>query len=130
MNLITRNSIFDSMFDDLFEKRWTANLMKADIIEEDENYVIEMDIPGFKKEEIDIKYDEGYITITAKKDLSKKEDKRNFIQRERAYGEYSRSFYLGNVNEDNINAKFEDGILKIKCPKEEKQINSKQISIE
>ena len=130
MNLITRNSIFDSMFDDLFEKRWTANLMKADIIEEDENYVIEIDIPGFKKEEIDIKYDEGYITITAKKDLSKKEDKRNFIQRERAYGEYSRSFYLGNVNEDNINAKFEDGILKIKCPKEEKQINSKQISIE
>ncbi|MDD4624121.1 MAG: Hsp20/alpha crystallin family protein [Bacilli bacterium] len=130
MNLITRDSIFDSMFDDLFEKRWTANLMKADIIEEDENYVIEMDIPGFKKEEIDIKYDEGYITITAKKDLSKKEDKRNFIQRERAYGEYSRSFYLGNVNEDNINAKFEDGILKIKCPKEEKQINSKQISIE
>lgn len=130
MNLITRDSIFDSMFDDLFEKRWTANLMKADIIEEEENYVIEMDIPGFKKEEIDIKYDEGYITITAKKDLSKKEDKRNFIQRERAYGEYSRSFYLGNVNEDNINAKFEDGILKIKCPKEEKQINSKQISIE
>lgn len=130
MNLITRDSIFDSMFDDLFEKRWTANLMKADIIEEDENYVIEMDIPGFKKEEIDIKYEEGYITITAKKDLSKKEDKRNFIQRERAYGEYSRSFYLGNVNEDNINAKFEDGILKIKCPKEEKQINSKQISIE
>lgn len=49
MNLITRDSIFDSMFDDLFEKRWTANLMKADIIEEDENYVIEMDIPGFKK---------------------------------------------------------------------------------
>ncbi len=130
MNLIPRDSVFDLFMDDLFEKKWTANMMKADIVEEKENYIIEMDIPGFKKEEINIDYNEGYLTVTAKKDISKNEDKKNYIKRERAYGECSRSFYLGNVNEEDINAKFEDGILRINCPKEEKQIKTKQINIE
>lgn len=130
MNLITRDSLFDTLFDNFYDNKKVGGIMKADIYEKDENYVIELDIPGFKKEEVNVDYEEGYVTITAKKEEEKKDEEKNYIKRERVYGEYSRSFYVGNIKEEDIKAKFEDGMLKLKFPKENQKENIKQIPIE
>ncbi len=129
MNLVTRDPFFGSLFDDLFEVKKT-NTMKSDIYEKDGHYVIEVDVPGFNKDEIKVDYENGYITILAKREEQKEEDGKNYFKRERYYGEQSRSYYIGDVIENDIKAKFEDGILKIVFPKEEPKNTTKLISIE
>lgn len=130
MNLITRDSLFDSLFDTFNDSKKTGNLMKADIYEKEDNYVIELDIPGFKKGEVNVDYEDGYVTVTAKKEKDEKEEKKNYIRRERIYGEYTRSFYVGNIKEEDIKAKFDEGVLKLNFPKENQKENIKQIPIE
>ena len=130
MNLITRDSLFDSLFDSFYDNNKKGNMMKSDIYEKDDNYVIEMDVPGFKKDEVVVDYEDGYVTVTAKKNQEDKTEDKNYIRRERVYGEYTRSFYVGNINEEDIKAKFDDGMLKIKFPKENKDEHIKQIPIE
>lgn len=130
MNLITRDSLFDSLFDTFYDNKRTGNLMKADIYEEKDDYIIELDIPGFKKEEVNVDYEDGYITITAKKKKDEEEKNKDYIRRERIYGEYTRSFYVGNIKEEDIKAKFDDGVLKLNFPKECQKDNIKQIPIE
>lgn len=130
MNLITRDSLFDTLFDGFYDNKKVGNLMKADIYEEEDKYVIEMDIPGFNKKEVNVDYEDGYVTITAKKEQEKNDDKKNYIKRERIYSEYTRSFYAGNINEDEIKAKFQDGTLTLNFPKENQKENIKQIEIE
>lgn len=129
MNLITRDPLLGSLFEDFYESRKQNYIMKSDIYEKDGKYVIETDIPGFKKDDVSIDYDDGYITITAKKE-EVIEDDTNYIRRERHYGESTRSYYVGNINENEINAKFENGTLKITVPKEEIKSSVKQIPIE
>lgn len=129
MNLITRDPIFGSLFDDFYEFKKSNSIMKSDIYEKDGKYVIETDIPGFKKDDVSIDYEDGYITITAKKE-EVVEENANYIKRERHYGETTRSYYVGNIKEEEINAKFENGTLKISFPKEEEKSNVKQIPIE
>ena len=87
-----------------------------------------MDIPGFKKDEISVETKDGYLTITAeKKDEVNEDDKeKNYIRRERTYGKYQRSFYLGDLDEENIDASFENGMLKIEVPKKE-EVDSKKV---
>lgn len=130
MDLITRDSLFDTLFDSFYDNKKVGGIMKADIYEKDDKYVIEMDIPGFKKEEVNVNYEDGYVTVSAKKEQEKKDEKKNFIKRERVYGEYTRSFYVGNINEKEIKAKFEDGMLKLNFPKEKQKENIKPIHIE
>ncbi len=130
MNLITRDSLFDSLFDSFYDNSKKGNMMKSDIYEKDDKYVIEMDIPGFKKDEVVVDYEDGYVTVTAKKSEEDKTEDKSYIRRERVYGEYTRSFYVGNINEEDIKAKFDDGMLKIKFPKENKDEHIKQIPIE
>ncbi len=129
MNLITRDPLFGSLFDNINEFKLSNNMMKSDIYEKDGKYVIEADIPGFKKEDVSIDYDDGYITITAKQE-EVIEDNTNYIRRERHYGETTRSYYVGDINEKEINAKFENGTLKVTFPKEEIKSSVKQIPIE
>lgn len=130
MFLIPRRSFFRDDFDDFFDfPTFSSNvLMKSDIYEEGNNYVIEIDLPGFKKEDVTINYDKGYLTIEAKKEETK-EEKKNYVKRERYYGEFKRSFYVGDIDDSLIKAKFEDGILKINFPKKELE-NKKLIDIE
>lgn len=130
MNLVTRDSFFDSLFDGLYESNKKGHMMKTDIYEKDDKYVIEMDVPGFKKDEVFVDYEDGYVTVTAKKSEEEKKEDKNYIRRERIYGEYTRSFYVGNIKEEEIKAKFDDGMLKIKLPKENQKDNIKQIPIE
>ena len=139
-------SIFgENLFDD-FEREFFGgrnplygkhekNLMKTDIRETDNSYELDIDLPGFKKDEINARLENGYLTISAAKGLDKdeKDKKGNYIRRERYAGSMTRSFYVGEgVSQEDIHAKFEDGILKLTVPKKDaKEVEQKKyISIE
>ena len=111
------------------------NMMKTDIRETDGSYELDVDLPGFKKDEINVQLKDGYLTLTAAKGLDKdsQDKKGNYIRKERYAGTMSRSFYVGEaVNEEDVHAKYEDGILKISVPKKEPEKIEKNgyISIE
>ena len=111
------------------------NLMKTDIREHDGGYELDIDLPGFKKDEITIDLDNGYLTISAAKGLDKDEQdkKGKYIRKERYAEAVQRSFYVGDaVTEEDVKAKFEDGILKLSIPKKDaKAVETKKtIAIE
>ena len=144
-------SIFgENLFDDWFESpiektffgernplygKHAKNLMKTDVRETDSSYELAIDLPGFKKEDIQAQLKNGYLTIIASKGLDKDEtDKEGrYIRQERYTGQCCRTFYVGDgISQEEIRAKFEDGILKLSVPKKQpKAIESSQyISIE
>ena len=126
--------LFDPFFSDDFfrrEAKGERNLLKTDIVENENDYELIMDVPGTKKENINIEVDNGYLTISVKKNTKEEDSKKNFIRKERHYFEASRSFYVGEVDEAQVNAKLENGELHITVPKEQKQPKiKKQISIQ
>ena len=105
-----------------------AHEMKTDVRETDSGYEVDIDLPGFKKDEIDVQLDNGYLSISAAKGLDKEEkDKEGkYIRKERYAGSMSRSFYVGDaITEDDIKAKYESGILRLSIPKKEaKQVET------
>lgn len=127
-NFIRRNddveNFFSSFFNNDFLTPFNMNLFnngfKVDLKETDTSYLIEADLPGIKKEAIDLSFDNNYLTISAKRNDTVEDNKENFIRRERRYGEFKRSFYVDNVDEKNISASFEEGVLKIELQKLEK----------
>ena len=143
MMLVPRNNSFD-LFDDIFEddffprheffSRKERNLMKTDIKEKDDKYLLDIDLPGFEKENINISLNNGYLTVEAKVNKNEKKDEHEkFVRKERFYGECSRSYYVGDeIKEEDINAEFKNGILKVEIPKkqlEKKHDEIKQIPI-
>ena len=125
---------FDSWFSDPVEKRFfgkknplygkhAKNLMKTDVRETKDSYEVDVDLPGFKKEEIKMELENGYLTISAAKGLDKDEtDKETgkYIRRERYAGACQRSYYVGeDITEEDIKAEFKHGILKLFVPKKE-----------
>ena len=111
------------------------NVMKTDVKETDTGYEVDMNLPGFKKDEINAQLDNGYLTISAAKGLDKdeKDKKGKYIRKERYAGAMSRSFYVGEgVTQEDIKAKYEDGILRLSVPKKEAKAveNKKYIAIE
>ena len=129
MNLIPRSFFFDDDFDDFFKPVMRRNDVKCDIYEENDEYHIEMDIPGYDKKDINIEVKDGYLTIKASKETEDKEETKNYIRRERVVGSFTKSFALGDVDTDKIDAKFENGILNITIPKQEVVDNTKTIEI-
>ena len=128
MDLMPRKFYLDDIFDDFISARKEQH-MKCDIYEKGGIYHIEMDIPGFKKNEISVETKDGYLTITAEKKEEVNEDdkEKKYIRRERTYGKYQRSFYLGDLDEEKkIDASFENGMLKIAVPKKE-EVDSKKV---
>ena len=126
-------------FSDIDQKLYgkhANNLMKTDVKETDTGYEVDIDLPGFKKDEITMRLEDGYLTINAAKGLDKEEknEKGKFVRRERYAGNLSRSFYVGeNVTEQDIHPKYENGILSFRVPKEDqKAVEEKKhyISIE
>lgn len=139
-------NLFDEMmnfdFDKEFEKmtrplygKHAANMMKTDVRQTENSYELDIDLPGFKKDEITVQLDNGYLNITAAKGLDKDEEKKDgqYIRRERYAGSMSRTFYVGDtLTQNDVHAKFEDGILKLSVPKQEpaKIEQNKYITIE
>ena len=146
MPSIFGESLFDDMFpfDDSFFAPSKKNplygknasrVMKTDIKENEGSYELDIDLPGFKKDEITAELKDGYLTVSAEKGLDKDEEdkKGKYIRKERYAGALSRTFYLGEeIREEEIKAKFENGILSVSIPKEEekKVEGPKHISIE
>ena len=109
--------------------------MKTDVRETDSGYEVDIDLPGFKKDEINIQLDNGYLSISADKGLDKDEQDKEgkYIRKERYAGSMSRSFYVGNaITQDDIKAKYESGILRLSVPKKaaEEIESAKRIAIE
>ena len=118
----------------LYGKR-AAQVMKTDVHEHDDKYELDIDLPGFKKDEIKLSLENGYLSVSAAKGLDKeeKDKKGKLIRQERYAGSLQRSFYIGDtIKQDDIKAKFEDGVLKLSIPKTEpeKIPEKKYIAIE
>ena len=145
------NSWIDNLFDEWFEFPTFGNLdrteqklygkhadrlMKTDVRENENDYEVDIDLPGFKKEEINLELSDGYLTVSASKGLNedeKEEKTGRWIRQERYVGAMQRSFYVGDaVKEEDIKARFEDGVLKLDIPKKEeaKVPEKKLIAIE
>jgi HSP20 family molecular chaperone IbpA len=125
---------FDDMERNMERKlygRKASRMMKTDIREKDDKYEVSIDLPGFKKEEITVELDNGYLTISAAKGLDKDENKKGkFIRQERYAGSMTRSFYIGdNVEKDDIEATYRHGVLTLTVPKKalEKKIPEKNL---
>ncbi len=139
-------NLFDDFMDDAFERNFfggrnplygkhSKNLMKTDVKETETGYELDIDLPGFKKDEISAHLEDGYLTVSAVKGVDKdeKDNEGRYIRRERYSGSMTRSFYVGNaVTEEDIKAKYEDGILSLSIPKKDpKAVEAKKyIAIE
>ena len=133
MMLVPRKNNFDlwdELFNDPFFNHHESKVMKTDIKENESNYDILVDLPGYEKENIKIDVENGYLNITASmKKENNEEDKGKYVRRERYFGEATRSFYVGeDIKDEDIKATFKNGTLKLTIPKKEdkKEIPSKK----
>ena len=115
--------LLDDMFGGVFFNEGESKLMKTDIKEKKDEYVIDIDLPGYEKEGIKLNIQDGYLTVHATVNKEEKdEEKGKFVRKERYSGECSRSFYVGeNVTENENKAKFKKGTLTIEIPKKEEK---------
>lgn len=144
---MTLPEVFGDNFDDWFDDPWSrwfnipttskssTHRMSTDVKETADSYQMEMELPGFKKEDIQAELKDGYLTITAAHNGNndEKNEEGKYIRRERYTGSFSRTFYIGeNIEPEDIHAKFEDGILKLQIPKnvQPKVEEKKTISID
>lgn len=102
------------------------NGFHTDVIDKGDSYKLQAELPGFNKEDIHIDINGDYLTISAEHKEEVKENKENFIRQERYYGSFQRSFNISNVNTNEIDASYQDGILEIKLPKLTEQIPSER----
>lgn len=110
-----------------FWNKEDRGLMKTDVKEENGNYLVDMELPGFNKEDVKLQLQDGYLTISATNNISKeaKDKEGNYIRRERYTGQCTRTFYVGDdISEEDIKAKFDNGILKLSIPKKEAKISA------
>ena len=124
------NDLIDDAFDSFFRPFYVdseSSFMKTDIKETDKEYVLDVEMPGFDKKDINLKFESGYITISAKKDQS--EENSRYIRRERAVS-CSRSYYMGDVDEKQIKAKYENGVLVVTVPKDKPEQTKHAITID
>ncbi len=125
--LISKDPFFNDYFD-LFNSKQNHNFMNTDIIEKENNYILKVEVPGINKEDITIDYDDENLNIKIVKNDNCEEND-NYLRKEICYGEYSRKFYVGNINENEIEANYNNGILTISIPKKTQLENKKSIEI-
>lgn len=127
---------FYNMVDDFFNFNWPSkrNFMKdtfkVDVQEHDNNYLVEAELPGIDKNEINIEMNEGRLNISIKREENIDEEKKNYIHKERRYSSMSRNIYLEDAKSEGIKANLENGVLKITVPKESRPNNSIKIDID
>ena len=124
-----RGLSINDMFNDFFNNEMLSTFnsngsFKTDIKETPEGYIVHAELPGVKKEDINIDYNNNYLTISANRNYENEEKRDNYIRRERSYGSVSRGFYISNVDKNLIKAKFDNGVLNIELPKKELTANN------
>ncbi len=125
-NVARNNDLFDDLFDNMFRAPVFGgqSLMKTDVREKDGKYILDIEIPGYKKEDVKISLYNGTLTVSAERHSSneEKDDAGRMIRQERYSGNCSRSFYVGDgIKDTDVHASFNDGILKIELPTEQKK---------
>lgn len=130
--------LFEPFFDDFFgypmfdrrEMNRMNNMMKTDVKEGENNYTLMIELPGIDKKDITLDLRDGYLTVSATREHKIDASKENYIRKERSYGSFSRSFYVGDVRKEDVSASLENGELKVVVPKETKKVEgSSQIEI-
>ena len=130
MSLLPEKFYLDDFFEDFVPMpKMPKNEMKCDIYEKGGEVHIELDVPGFNKEDVKVDLDDGILTIAATKHEDKEDKEKNYYRKERLFGSFKRQFNVGNVKENEIDAKFYNGVLKISFPKEEQKQSKKFIAI-
>lgn len=131
--LVLHDPFFDDFFPlDLFKTDWPGTrrhtTMKTDIVAKDDHYELMVDLPGLAKENVEISLENGYLSIKAEQKGETNDEKENYIHRERYYQSECRSFYVGDgVEEKDIAAKMENGVLTITVPKETRKVEAKRM---
>lgn len=132
-----RGDVFENFLDSFFNddfflpSAYNTGSFRVDLKEDENNYLLDADMPGMDKNNIDINLQNNYLTISAKREDQVEENKDNYVRRERTYGEFKRSFYFDNIDEENITASFKDGVLHLQLPKKDKAKDErKRINIE
>ncbi|HZK33379.1 MAG TPA: Hsp20/alpha crystallin family protein [Tissierellaceae bacterium] len=127
---------FYNMLDDFFNEPLSTrrslrqDTFKLDIKDKGDQYVIEAELPGVKKDEINLEINDGRLSISIEREEKKEKEEKNYLHRERRYSSMRRSIYLGDVKEEDINARLEEGVLSIEIPKKEGLDETKRIPIE
>lgn len=127
---------FYNMLDDFFSDNWSSrrslamDTFKVDVQEDDTQYLIEAELPGIKKEEVNLELNEGRLNISVQKEENINEEKKNYIHKERRYSSMSRSVYLADAKPEGIKANINNGVLSIAVQKEAKPNNIVKINIE
>ena len=110
--------LFDNFFNDDFTAAFNgSNDIKADVRETNEAYLVEAELPGVNKDDLRLDYDNNYLTISAMKNETFEDRQDNYLRQERHYGQIARSFYFDNVDKNQIQARFQNGVLDIILPK-------------
>lgn len=126
---------FDNMLDDFFDDRWwkkrgiIAETFRMDVQENENDYFVEAELPGVKKEEIEVKMDHGRLQISIEREESTEDSKKNYIHRERKCSSLKRSIYLADSDEQGIAAKLDNGVLSLTIPKKKAEDRAKKIDI-
>lgn len=122
-NLIRNDEFFTPFLKTFFDDDFFTAMkdiqgnFRVDLKETENNYLVEAELPGVKREAINIDFENNHLTISAKREETLEDEKGDYVRRERHYGEFKRQFYVDNVDEDKIEATFKDGVLKIILPK-------------
>jgi len=132
----TSTDSFYNMLDDFFSNDWpfrrtlSYDTFKVDVVDEDKSYVVEAELPGVEKKDINVQLNEGRLQISVAREEAKEETDKRYIHRERRYTSMSRSVYLEDARAEDISAKLEDGVLRVVVPKEEKAVHSIVVDVE
>ncbi|MDP4144124.1 MAG: Hsp20/alpha crystallin family protein [Bacillota bacterium] len=130
-NLMGRDDFINKFFDGFFQENiFSPTLMagqgfRVDLKETENSYIVEADLAGVKKEDISIDYENNHLTIKAKRNETVEDTKNNYVRKERRYGEFVRSFYVDNINENTIDASFKEGVLTVTLEKRQKGMDKK-----
>ena len=140
MPALFNDSLFDDFFTDITDNkrrpiaRPLPGVMKTDIKENDKEYELTIELPGYKKENVNAELKDGYLIINANNEKNEEEkDEKGYIRKERYFGSCSRSFFVGkNLKEEDIKAKYDNGVLTLNVPKEVEKLpeEKKYIAIE
>lgn len=114
-----RRGLFDTIFDDIFTDERVS--LRTDLVENENDYLFKIDLPGVNKEDIKINVKNSYLTVEVEKKEEKDINESNYLRKERFYGVARRSYYVGNINTNDLNASYKDGVLEIVVPKEVKE---------
>lgn len=138
-SLARKDDVFEQFFDNFFDDflqplndklEGKFSTFKVDVIEKENSYIVEAELPGFEKENVSIEYDNNYLTISANKEWEAEAKEGSFIRRERKCGEFRRSFFIEGVIASDINASFKNGVLTVELGRSKKREEKKVINID